>query len=159
MARDDARLTTSSCLAHGFALGALVGLVPKGNLTAVVLMVILCGARVNLGAGMLAAFAFSWIGLLLDPLSHRAGVFLLEWQPLVPAWTWLYNLPVVPWTQFNNTVVLGSLVLGLAAYYPLVRLSEPLFARYKPRVEERLRRYRVVQVLLGAEWTARLRAT
>ncbi|HUG91102.1 MAG TPA: TIGR03546 family protein [Planctomycetaceae bacterium] len=143
-------------LAHGFALGALVGLVPKENLTAIALMTVLCAARVNLGTGMLAAFAFSWIGVLVDPLSHRIGLSLLEWRTLAPVWTWLYNLPVVPWTQFNNSVVLGSLVVGLTAYYPLVRLGEPLFARYKPRLEERLRRYRIVQVLFGAEWTSRL---
>ena len=143
-------------LAHGFALGALVGLVPKDNLIAAVLMTVLCAARINLGAGLLAAFAFSWIGLLADPLLHRSGLFLLEWAPLAPFWTGLYNLPVVPWTRFNNTVVLGGLAVGLAAYYPLFRLMEPLFARYKPRVEQRLRRYRVVRVLLGAEWAGRL---
>lgn len=145
-------------LAHGVALGALVGLVPKDNLIAVALMTVLCAARINLGAGMLAAFAFSWIGVLVDPLSHRAGLWLLQQDSLAPFWTWLYNLPVVPWTRFNNTVVLGSLVVGIALYYPLLRLSEPPIARIKPRLEERLRRYRVVKALLGAEWTARVGA-
>jgi uncharacterized protein (TIGR03546 family) len=145
-------------VAHGVALGALVGLVPKDNLTAIALMTVLCAARLNLGAGLLSAFAFSWIGLLVDPLSHRLGLWLLQQESLAAGWTWLYNLPVVPWTRFNNTVVLGSFVIGLALYYPLLRLSEPLIARVKPRLEERLRRYRVVQALLGAEWTARVGA-
>lgn len=158
LAKALAQQDTPRQIAHGLALGALVGLVPKDNLIAAVLMTILCAARVNLGAGMLAAFAFSWIVALVDPLSHGIGLWLLEQDSLAPCWTWLYNLPVVPWTRFNNTVVLGSLCVGLALYYPLLRLMEPWIARVKPRIEERLRRYRVVQALLGAEWAARVGA-
>ena len=38
-------------IALGFALGMLVGLVPKGNLIAVALVTLLFAARVNLGWG------------------------------------------------------------------------------------------------------------
>ena len=40
-------------------------------------------------------------------------------EALKPLWTCLYSLPVVPWTKFNNTVVLGNLVLGLLLYAPV----------------------------------------
>ena len=65
-------------IAMGLALGAVIGLVPKGNLLAAVLMMIVCASRVNLGAAMLSAFAFSWIGMWVDPLSHRIGLALLS---------------------------------------------------------------------------------
>jgi uncharacterized protein (TIGR03546 family) len=143
-------------LAFGFALGLLIGLVPKGNLIAIVLMMMLGAMKVNLGAGMLAAFAFSWVGLLTDPLTHRIGLTVLEVQSLRPFWTGLYNIPLMPWTHFNNTVVLGSFLLGTALLYPAYRLSEPLFAKYTPRLEERLRKFKVVQLLWGTEWAGRL---
>lgn len=43
---------TPSQLALGFALGVVIGLVPKGNLLAISLMVVLSAIRVNLGMGM-----------------------------------------------------------------------------------------------------------
>ena len=141
-------------LALGFALGMVVGLVPKGNLTAVVLVTALLATRVNLGTGMVAAVVFSWVGMLADPLSHRIGLLFLTKQSLQPMWTYLYDLPVVPWTGLNNTVVLGSLLLGAWLFYPVYRLSEAGFARGRPWLVERLKGRRIVQLLWGTEVAA-----
>ena len=40
--------------AWGFSLGMMVGLLPKGNLTAIAIAMILCSLRVNRAAGFLA---------------------------------------------------------------------------------------------------------
>lgn len=144
--------------AGGFALGMIAGLVPKENLTAVVLMTLLCLLRVNLTAGLLGAFVFSWVGLVTDPLSHRIGLGLLTADSFEPAWTWLFNQPVVPWTDLNNTVVLGSLVLGITWSYPVYRLAAPLFARALPRIGAKLQRFKVVQILTGVELAGKLGA-
>jgi len=147
---------TSRQLALGFAMGLVIGLVPKGNLTAVLLMTILCASKVNLGAGMLTAFSCSWLGPIVDPVTHRIGLALLTSRPLQPLWTTLSDLPLALWFRFNNTVVLGSLVLGLVLFYPAYRLSKPLFARYAPQIGDRLQRFRVVQVLWGTGIAGRL---
>jgi len=143
-------------IALGFAMGLVVGLVPKDNLIAVVLMSVLCATKVNLGAGMLAAIVFSWVGMLTDPLTHRIGLSLLTAETLKPTWTALYDLPLMPWIGFNNTVVLGSLLLGLTLLYPALRLSEPVIARYKPQVEKRLKNYKIAHLLWGTEWAGKL---
>ena len=143
-------------LAWGFALGVVVGLVPKGNLIAIVLMTILGAMRVNLGAGMLAAFLFSWVGMVTDPLTHRMGQAVLEIEGLRSFYVWLYNLPMMAWTNFNNTVVLGSLMLGLALIYPVYRLTEPQFAKHVPKFEAKMSKFRVVKLLWGTEWAGRL---
>ena len=141
-------------IAFGFALGMLIGLVPKGNLTAAVLMVILLGTRVNLGAGMAGAALFSWIGVLADPLTHRIGEGLLTRASLQPVWVYLYELPLAPWTGFNNTVVLGSLLLGLWLFYPVARATEAVVRRWQPQVVEKLGKYRIMQLLWGTEVAA-----
>jgi uncharacterized protein (TIGR03546 family) len=138
-------------IALGFALGMIIGLVPKGNLIALCLGVVLLSSRANLAAAALAAFTFSWLGILADPVSHRIGLGLLNFSPLVNFWTWLYNLPVVPWTAFNNTVVLGSFVLALALFYPVFRLMEPAAAWGVPRMRDRVAKYRIGQLLLGLD--------
>jgi len=129
----------------------LIGLVPKGNLTAGLLMVILLGTRVNLGAGTLSAILFSWVGAVADPLTHRIGEALLTNRSLQPTWAYIYDLPLMPWTGFNNTVVLGSLLFGLWLFYPVYRLSELAFERCQPWVVARLGKYRIARLLWGAE--------
>ena len=133
---------TARQLALGLALGIAVGLVPKGNLTAIVLTMVLFGSRVNLGTGVLAAFCFSWIGTLLDPVSHVIGSAILNLPPIQSALGPVFNVPLVPWTALNNTVVLGSLVLGGAQFYLSYRISRPLFEKYQPKLLQQLRRLR-----------------
>jgi uncharacterized protein (TIGR03546 family) len=110
-------------VALGFALGMLLGLMPKGNLLVVLLSMVILSCRMNLAVAMLSTLTFSGVGMLADPLTHRLGLALLEWPLLRPLWTRLYSLPLVPWTDFNNTVVLGSFVLGLALLYPAYHLA------------------------------------
>ena len=143
-------------LALGFAIGAVVGLVPKGNLLAIALMMVLGSLRVNLGAGMASAFLFSWVGMLLDPISHKIGQFVLTANVLEPMWTWMFNKPVIPWTAFNNTIVMGSFLSGLLLVYPLYKVSEPLFAKYAPPLAERLQKFKITKLLLGTEWAGRI---
>ena len=144
-------------LALGFALGMLIGLVPKGNLTAATLSVILLGTRVNLATGMAGAVLFSWLGTFADPLTHRIGEALLTNRSLEPFWESVYQLPLAPWTGLHNTVVLGSLLLGLWLFWPVYRLSQFVLDRYQPWAVERLAKYPVVQLLWGTEIAARWR--
>jgi uncharacterized protein (TIGR03546 family) len=147
---------TPGQLAGGFALGVCIGLVPKGNLIAIVLMTILGTARVNLAAGALAAFLVSWIAIFVDPLSHRLGSWLLSHESLVPLWTWMYNQPLLPWTRFYNTVVLGSLCIGLVLIVPSYYASRPLFAKYAPPLAERCKKWWLARVLWGTDIGGRL---
>lgn len=149
--------STPRQMAVGFALGMVVGLVPKGNLTAVVLMTLMCMLRINLAVGLVSAFVFSWIGMLTDPLTHTMGLWLLSHDTLVPLWTTLYDTTVMPWTAFNNTVVLGSLVLGLLLCGPAYWASKPPLTRYAPPLAAWMRKFRIVQLLWGAEWAGRMK--
>lgn len=106
-------------LAAGFALGAALGLVPKGNLFAAVFFLLFFLFNVDKGMALLSAAAFTGVGYAVDPAAHAVGLALLKAGALRGLWTALYDLPVVPLTRFNNTVVLGNLVLGLALYAPL----------------------------------------
>ncbi|MBM3972158.1 MAG: TIGR03546 family protein [Planctomycetes bacterium] len=143
-------------MAFGFALGVLVGLVPKGNLLAIGLMMLMCSLRVNLGVGLATVFVASWAGMLLDPITHRIGEFLLKSEPLRPLWETMIDTALLPWTDFNNTVVLGSFSLGLVAFVPLYFLSRPVFGLLTPRLVAWAQRFRLVSLLWGGELTGKL---
>ncbi|MEK7287982.1 MAG: TIGR03546 family protein [Elusimicrobiota bacterium] len=133
--------------AAGFAVGAMLGLVPKGNLLGLIFFLLFFLTTVNKAAALLAAALFTPIGFALDPLAHRIGQALLGSDGLRPLWTALYNLPVIPWTQFNNTAVLGQLVLGLAFFAPLYFMGKKSVAWYKERLAARVEKLKIVQAL------------
>lgn len=141
-------------IAWGFALGMLVGLVPKGNLTAAVLGVLLVATRANLAAAALATLCFSWLGVLADPLTHTLGLALLTSSSLRPFWDWLYGWPLVPWLGLHNTVVLGNLLCGLTLLLPVYALGIPAAERFVPWAAERWSRWRLKTLV----WAARLAA-
>lgn len=145
-------------LALGFALGMMIGLVPAHNLTSYVLWTVLLASRSNLVAGAAGALVFSWIGMLADPVSHRIGMALLTLPSLQSTWTSLFGLPLVPWTNLNNSVVLGSLLLGVVLFYPAYRLSWLVFGRYREKILARMEAARAVQALKAAETTVKWRA-
>ncbi len=99
-------------LALGCALGLILGLVPKGNLLALAIATLVCSLRLNLLAAMLSTLVFSFLAPWLDPVTHVIGLAVLGNDSLTDHWRALYQYPLAPWTSFNNTVVLGSLLLG-----------------------------------------------
>jgi uncharacterized protein (TIGR03546 family) len=147
---------TPGQLALGFAFGVLIGVVPKGNLIALSLGIVLAASRANLGVAAATIISCSFLSPYLDPFSDQVGGWLLAHPTLQTTWTNLYNQPVMPWTDFNNTIVLGSFVIGLVALYPLYRLSRPVFARYTEKVSVWAKKYWLTRVLLGMELADRL---
>ena len=115
---------TPSQIAFAVALGMVIGLIPKGNLTAWIFGFVLFSLRVNLGAGLLTAIVITSVSSFIDPLTHKIGLRLLSWEPLQHLLLQWHDAPLVPWLALNNTVVLGSTILGLTLFYPVKRLSE-----------------------------------
>ena len=138
---------TPGQLAAGMALGAFLGLTPLLSLHNAVIFALIVMLNVSFAGAMLGWALFVPIGFLLDPLFDRIGHALLFTSSLTPVWTSLYNMPVMPLTNFNNTVVLGSFVFTLVAFVPLYLILRWAVARYRATIGERVRQskwYRMV---------------
>lgn len=123
-------------LAGGVALGVLLGVIPHGNLLAlVVLMAVLC-FRINHALLAVVAIAVSFGATRLDPYSHSVGEYLLSHPTGSSLATQAWALPVLPWTDLNNTVVLGSFVIGLASVLPIFYITLPFFRLIAPAETE-----------------------
>ena len=137
--------------AWGFSLGMLVGLLPKGNLVAVALAMLLFGAKTNRAAGFLGIGLFSYAGWALDDFAHNLGSKVILSERVAPNLAWLYEQPLGPFIGLNNTVVMGQLLIGLYLLYPTYSASYALAKYVRPRVHAYLMKYRIIRWLRGAE--------
>jgi len=138
---------TPGQLAAGIVLGSFLGLTPLFNLHNAVIFALLVLLNVSFAGGLLGWALFVPAGFLLDPLFDWIGRSLLLAPSLRGLWTSLYNTPIVPLTNFTNTVVLGSLVFALLFAVPLFFVLRWAVARYRVTIGERVRQskfYRAV---------------
>jgi uncharacterized protein (TIGR03546 family) len=120
-------------LASGVAIGMMIGLVPKGNLIALSLCVLLFSLRCNKGIGLVVAIAVSFVGPMTDQFTHRLGLMVLGAPSLQTAYASIFNLPLGPWSGLDNTVVVGSLALGAYLAYPVFWITRLLFSVFSRR--------------------------
>ncbi len=138
-------------IAAGFALGAALGLTPILSLHNLVVFALACLLNVSFGGFLLGWTVFVPVGFLLDPLFHRLGLALLEAPALRGLWTALANAPVVPLSNFNNSVVMGSVVGWIVLWLPIFFLSRWLVVKYREKVYERLKKTRIFQVVAASK--------
>lgn len=123
---------TPGQVAAGIMLGSALGLTPLVNVHNLVILALLVLLNVSFGGGLLGWALCTPLGFLLDPLFDRVGrLLLLETPALQPLWTAWYNTPGLPYTNFNNTVVLGSVVVWLVLALPIFFLARAGVTRYR----------------------------
>jgi len=131
---------TPGQVAAGIALGSILGLTPLVNLHSLAIAALILLFNVSVPGALLGWAMFVPLGFALDPLFEALGRrLLLETPALVPLWTTLANIPVVPLTNFNNTVVLGSLVFSLLGFVPIWLGSRWAVRRYRATIGERVK--------------------
>ena len=135
-------------IAGGFALGAIVGLMPFFTLQGLLFWLVILVLDVNLSAALLAVTLFAIIAYILDPLFHALGYFLLvDSSPLHGFWTLLYNAPIAPLTRFNNTVVLGSFVAGFLLFVPVYFGMRRFVLAYRTHLHTKVEQLKIYQVI------------
>jgi len=142
---------TPGQVAAGIAIGSVLGLTPLLNLHNLIVFSLVVLLNVSFGGAMLGWALFVPVGFLLDPLSHALGLQLLQAPSLRPLWTTLTNTPLVPYTNFNNTVVLGSFVGWLVLAVPIFFAARYGVARYRATIGERVRRSRFYKALTASQ--------
>jgi uncharacterized protein (TIGR03546 family) len=142
---------TPGQVAAGMALGSALGLTPLMNLHNLVIFSLLVLLNVSFGGGMLGWMLFVPVGFLLDPIFDKIGLSLLTASSLTALWTDLTNTPILPYTNFNNTVVLGSFVAWLVLAVPIFFAARYGVAKYRATIGERVRRSRWYKAVTASQ--------
>jgi len=128
-------------IALGFALGTCLGLTPLVSAHNLFVLFLLTILNVSFAAGLLGWAVSVPVGFLLDPLFDRIGhQLLLDVAALRPLWSALDNTPVLALANFDNTVVVGSVVGWLVLFVPTALLARIGVLHYRATLGERVRR-------------------
>jgi uncharacterized protein (TIGR03546 family) len=143
---------TPGQVAAGMALGAVLGLTPLMNVHNLVIVALILVLNVSFGGALLGWALFAPFGFLLDPVFDRVGQqLLLETPSLQPMWTSWFNAPIVPYTNFNNTIVLGSFIVWLALSLPIFLAARYGVTRYRATLGERVRQSRFYRAVTASK--------
>ncbi len=126
-------------VAWGISLGFVLGMTPAFSLQSVLVFFLLFIFRIQIGAAFLAAFFFKFLAFFLDPVFHSVGAAVLTLDSLEPLFTTLYNMPVVPWTRFYNSIVMGSGVVSIALIPFVFYGSKIAVSKYRTTVVARVK--------------------
>jgi uncharacterized protein (TIGR03546 family) len=144
--------TATNQLAAGLALGVLLGFSPFLSLQTLIFLCLCFFFRIQLGAAFLSAFFFKFVAYLFDPLTDRLGRVTLESEGLRPLFVQLYNMPLVPLTRFNNSIVMGSAIIGILAAIPLFFVFKVLIIKYRATVVARYQQTKFWKLWAGTSF-------
>lgn len=131
--------TGHNSLAAGIAAGFILGMSPMLSLQGILVFLCIFIFRIQMGAAFIAAFFFAFIAWLLDPAFHALGSAILETSSLQPLFTAMYNMPFVPLTRFNNSIVMGAGVLAIVLSPVIYFVSLFLIMKYRETVVARFK--------------------
>lgn len=131
--------TGTNQIASGIAAGFILGMTPFISLQSLLIFFLMFIFRIQIGAAFLSAFFFAFAAYLLDPVFHSVGLQILSLESLQPIFIQLFNMPIIPFTRFNNTIVMGSGVVSIILAPFIYILARILVQKYRVTVVERLK--------------------
>lgn len=135
-----------------FCFAMIAGFTPFWSLHNLIVLLLVLVIRVNLSAFLLGLAFFSGLAFLLDPLFHRIGLAVLTAGPLEGLWTSLYNSTLWRLERFNNSIVMGSLVVSLLLSVPLYPALNWAIRKYRDHVMQWILRTRVMQAFTASRF-------
>ena len=112
-----------------FAIGGC--LVPFNSLFHPLLVVVLILLRGNVFIFIFSVGIFKYFISLTYPILHVIGENILTKPSLNPIFTDLYQLPMVNFLNWNNTVSMGGYLLFLVGLIPMFYIFKKLISLYR----------------------------
>jgi len=137
-----------SQIAAGFAWGLLLGLIPIGNFFWIALFLLSFFFSHNHGSKIFGMALIKVLSPLIAPAIDVFGWQVLHIEALQPVFTTMYNMPFVPFTKFNNTLVMGGLAGGVLLWLPVFFIFIALIPLYRNHLSPKIRESKIIKKIL-----------
>ncbi|WP_294428125.1 TIGR03546 family protein [uncultured Treponema sp.] len=134
-------------IAHAFSCGILLGFMPKNNLLWYIVFVFIFFIRINKPMYLIMVLIASTFAPVMDNLFDNVGYALLTVPSLADFFGMLLEIPFVAFTKFNNSVVIGSLIVGLILYIPMYALGRVLVFLWRKHIAQAIRHTKLAKTI------------
>lgn len=149
--------TKRTQIAAGFAWGVLFGLLPAGAVWALLFLISMFFSH-NQGGKIFMTAVIKLASPLIYPFTDELGWFILHIEELKPVFTSLYNMPFVPWTRFNNTLVAGGAVAGIVLWLPSYFIMRALIPVYRAKILPKIAQSKIITTFKRMPVVQKIRA-
>ncbi len=119
-------------LAASIAMGVVCGLLPKLTFTFGLVGLLCWLLPIHVPMTAIVCGLVSLTLPTFTPLIGRIGIWSLTHPSLSNYWLRLDAFPLIPWLGFNNSLVHGGLLIGLALWLPIYWSVKPIARRWLP---------------------------
>ena len=134
-------------IAAGFSWGLFLGLIPVGNVFWVTLFLVSFFFKVHHPSKLLCMAILKVFSGALLPIVDILGWEVLHIHSLQPFFTSLYNMPFVPFTRFNNTLVAGGIAGGIILFLPVFLAVYFMVPLYRHTLAPKIRENKAVKAI------------
>jgi uncharacterized protein (TIGR03545 family)/uncharacterized protein (TIGR03546 family) len=132
-------------------LGLISGFLPTFTFLNYIILFFVFIFRIPLGLYFASFAVFKLFSYLFDPLFNKIGYAILTFKPLEGFFTFLYNLPILRWSGFNNTLVMGSLVAGIVVGVVVFIVLNRFIDTYRQKVFPKLKKIKFFSWIVPKE--------
>ena len=135
-------------ISAGIAFGILLALQPGFTVVRIIVLAITFILKINMPALFLSLFLVGLVSPVFDVPLDLFGGFILNHPSLFEFFTDLYNMPLIPYTRFNDTLVMGGLAAGVIAWLPFFFLFKAFITLYRNSLREKIANSRIFKTFL-----------
>ena len=139
--------TRPSELASGISFGLLLALLPGGNLLWIGIFVIAFFLKHNIAAMLLSLGLLRLFISFFDPFLDYIGGFILSIPQFYNFFTDLNNIPIIPYSNFNNSIVMGGFALGIILWLPFFFLIIFAVKIYRKKIAPKIAESKLVKAI------------
>ena len=131
--------------------GMVVGITQIWSIHNLIILFIILFFRVNLSAFIFGTFAFKSLSFLFNGVFHQIGLALLTAEFYKDIGIYLYNISFWKFDRINNTIVVGSIIVSILGFLPMLFLLNLLIDKYRKHVISYVRNTKIAKAMMSSD--------
>ena len=131
--------------------GMVVGLTQMWSVHNIIILFIVLFFRVNLSAFILGTLVFKSFSFLFNGVFHQIGLALLTADWYRNLGTYLYNITFWKFDRINNTIVVGSIMVSIIGFIPMLLLLNVLIKKYRKHILGYVRKTKIARAMMSSD--------
>ena len=131
--------------------GMMVGITQMWSVHNIIILFIVLFFRVNLSAFILGTLVFKGLSFLFNGVFHQIGLALLTADFYKNIGTYLYNITFWKFDRINNTIVVGSIMVSIIGFLPMLLFLNVLIKKYRKHILGYVRKTKIARAMMSSD--------